>query len=90
MEQPFEIARLGIGYAPDDRRIFPDLSTEENLLITDRLAKKNGGWTVQKVYELFPQLERVRSSKGGKFERWRAKDVSYRSGFDEQSRAIAP
>ena len=64
--QPYEIARLGVGYAPDDRRIFPDLSSEENLLIAGRISKKNGnGWTAQKVYELFPDLERVRSSKGG-------------------------
>lgn len=65
-KRPFEIARLGISYAPDDRRIFPDLTTEENLLIAGRFAKKNGGdWTVQKVYELFPDVERVQSSKGG-------------------------
>jgi len=65
-KQPFEIARLGIGYAPDDRRIFSGLSTEENLLIAAKFAKKNSdGWTVQKVYELFPALEQVRSGKGG-------------------------
>lgn len=64
--RPYEIAQLGVGYAPDDRRIFPDLSSEENLLIASRISKKNGNdWTVQRVYELFPALERVRSSKGG-------------------------
>lgn len=64
--RPYEIAQLGVGYAPDDRRIFPDLSSEENLLIAGRISKKNGNdWTVQRVYELFPALERVRSSKGG-------------------------
>jgi branched-chain amino acid transport system ATP-binding protein len=64
--RPYEIARLGVGYAPDDRRIFPDLSSEENLLIAGRISKKNdNGWTIQRVYELFPALERVRSSKGG-------------------------
>ena len=64
--RPYEIALLGVGYAPDDRRIFPDLSSEENLLIAGRISKKHGnGWTVQRVYELFPALERVRSSKGG-------------------------
>jgi branched-chain amino acid transport system ATP-binding protein len=65
-KRPYEIARLGVGYAPDDRRIFPDLSSEENLLIAGRISKKtDNGWTVQRVYELFPSLERVRSSKGG-------------------------
>jgi branched-chain amino acid transport system ATP-binding protein len=65
-KQPFEIARLGIGYSPDDRRIFPDLTTEENLVIASKASRNKGnGWTVQRVYELFPALERVRSSKGG-------------------------
>lgn len=64
-KHPFEIARLGIGYSPDDRRIFPDLTTEENLVIASKASKNKGnGWTVQRVYELFPALERVRSSKG--------------------------
>lgn len=66
-KQPFQIANLGVGYAPDDRRIFPDLTAEENLLLAGRYARKNGdGWTTQKVYQLFPSLEPVRSSKGGR------------------------
>jgi len=66
-KQPFEIANLGVSYAPDDRRIFPDLTAEENLLLVGRLARKSGdGWTTQKVYQLFPALEPVRSSKGGR------------------------
>jgi len=63
---PFQIAALGIGYAPDDRRIFPDLSTEENLLLAGRLSKrKNGEWSVERIYNLFPVLKDVRSRKGG-------------------------
>jgi len=62
---PFQIARLGIGYAPDDRRIFPDLTVEENLELARRLAPPNDGyWTLQKVYELFPILKDLRSRKG--------------------------
>lgn len=62
---PFEIARLGIGYVPDDRRIFPDLTVEENLEMARRLApKKSGQWTLSRVYNLFPVLERLRRSKG--------------------------
>jgi branched-chain amino acid transport system ATP-binding protein len=63
---PFQIAALGIGYAPDDRRIFPDLTTEENLLLAGRLSKRtNGDWSVKKVYNFFPVLKDVRSRKGG-------------------------
>ena len=63
--KPFEIAKLGIGYVPDDRRIFADLTAEENLELARRLAKKReGSWTFARVYTLFPVLERLRASKG--------------------------
>lgn len=68
-KQPFQIARLGVGYAPDDRRIFSVLNAEENLLLARRFSKrekKGNGWTVEKVWELFPRLKSVRSSKGGR------------------------
>jgi len=65
-KKPFEIARLGIGYVPDDRRIFPDMTTEENLLLGRHLSKRgNGGWSVERVYNLFPTLKDLRSRKGG-------------------------
>jgi len=48
--QPFEIARLGIGYVPDDRRIFPDLTVEESLEIARRTTGRNDGpWTAERV-----------------------------------------
>ncbi len=63
---PFQIAALGIGYAPDDRRIFPDLTTDENLLLAGRLSKrKDGEWSAERVYDLFPVLKDVRTRKGG-------------------------
>ncbi len=39
-QKPYEIAKLGVGYVPDDRRIFADLTAEENLEMARRLAKK--------------------------------------------------
>jgi branched-chain amino acid transport system ATP-binding protein len=63
--EPYLISRMGIGYIPDDRRIFPDLTVEENLEIAVRRAKEREGWTEEKVYELFPQLRNIKSRKGG-------------------------
>jgi branched-chain amino acid transport system ATP-binding protein len=48
-----EISRLGVGYVPEDRRIFGDLSVEENLTVGD---KGSGGWTAARVYAFFPKL----------------------------------
>jgi branched-chain amino acid transport system ATP-binding protein len=64
-KKPFEIARLGIGYVPDDRRIFPDLTTFENLEIARRMsAKKQGYWNIDTVCGLFLVLRELGSSKG--------------------------
>lgn len=62
---PFEIARLGLGYVPDNRRIFPDLTVEENLLLPARImADRRRRWDVQQVYDLFPALVPLRASRG--------------------------
>jgi branched-chain amino acid transport system ATP-binding protein len=64
-KKPFQIGNLGIGYVPDDRQIFPDLTAEENLELARRLARKNGKrWTIERIYKLFPVLEHLHSSKG--------------------------
>jgi branched-chain amino acid transport system ATP-binding protein len=62
----FEIARLGIGYVPDDRRIFPDLSVERNLALGGRHSPRGGTgyWNLDTVYQLFPPLREFRSRKG--------------------------
>ena len=62
--QPFEVARLGIGYIPDDRRIFADLTVEENLMIVRRVTGRDGRWTMERVYRLFPLLTELRSKPG--------------------------
>ncbi len=67
--EPFEIARTGIGYVPEDRRIFRSLTVHENLLMGIKGGGKGkrpeNGWTVEKVYELFPRLEERKNNKGG-------------------------
>ena len=59
---PYEICRLGIGYVPQDRRIFPTLTVQDNLEVIER--KVEGGWTVDKVFSIFPILEPLKSRKG--------------------------
>lgn len=61
----YQIARMGIGYVPDDRRIFPDLTLLENLEIAQRLSSKSKvQWTFEKVYDLFPVFFNMKARKG--------------------------
>jgi len=62
--QPFQVARLGIGYVPDDRRIFAELTVEENLEIVRRVTRRDGRWTMERVYALFPVLQELRGNLG--------------------------
>ncbi len=60
--EPFEISRAGIGHVPQDRRIFPTLTVQDNLEVIHR--KVEGGWTVEKVFDIFPILEKLKSRRG--------------------------
>ena len=66
---PYEIARIGVGYVPEDRRIFRSLTVHENLLMGIKSGNKENttenAWTVDKVYKLFPRLEERKNNKGG-------------------------
>jgi branched-chain amino acid transport system ATP-binding protein len=57
----FRVAALGVGYVPEGRKIFPNLTVEENLLVP---LERSGPWTLASVYKLFPRLEERKSSKG--------------------------
>jgi branched-chain amino acid transport system ATP-binding protein len=61
---PYEIARLGIGYIPDDRRIFAELTVEENLQIVRQVTRREGHWTIERVHQLFPVLAELRLKLG--------------------------
>ncbi len=65
---PYQIARIGVGYVPEDRRIFRSLTVHENLLMGIKGGKMGadgeGSWTIERVYQLFPKLSERRNNKG--------------------------
>jgi branched-chain amino acid transport system ATP-binding protein len=74
----FERARLGIGYVPQEREIFPSLSVDENLNIAVRVNGARVAWTKERVFDLFPQLAQRRANMGNQL-----------SGGEQQMLAIA-
>jgi branched-chain amino acid transport system ATP-binding protein len=75
---PHRAARAGIGFVPEDRRIFAELSVRENLEVGARAAGRQGRWTTESVGELFPVLRERRDQRGG-----------YLSGGEQQMLTIA-
>jgi branched-chain amino acid transport system ATP-binding protein len=64
---PYRIAQLGLGYVPEDRRIFPNLTVWENLDVA-RKSEPDGQqsrWTIERVFALFPQLQALARQRGG-------------------------
>jgi branched-chain amino acid transport system ATP-binding protein len=73
----YKIAKLGIGYVPQGRRLFPSLSVDEHLrMLASRTGSKR--WTVERAYELFPRLRERRRNGGAQL-----------SGGEQQMLAIA-
>ena len=58
---PNRVAALGVGFVPEGRRIFPNLSVDENLRVP---LERPGPWTIARVYQLFPRLNERRANKG--------------------------
>ena len=75
---PYRVARAGIGFVPEDRRIFAELTVWENLDVARRAAARPGRWTIDAVFELFPVLAALRERQGG-----------YLSGGEQQMLTIA-
>ena len=71
-----KVARLGVGYCPEERGIFASLSVEENLLLLPKV--RDGGMTVEEVYKMFPNLQERRKSQGTRL-----------SGGEQQMLALA-
>ena len=62
----FQIARLGLGWVPEDRRIFTELSVLENLDVGRRPANGGAAWTPERLFQLFPHLAEMRERPGGR------------------------
>jgi branched-chain amino acid transport system ATP-binding protein len=62
---PHRTARAGIGFVPEDRRVFAELTVWENLDVAARAARRPGRWNIAAVYELFPALSELRDRPGG-------------------------
>lgn len=62
--QHYQIARKGIGLVPQGRRIFSSLSVEENLTMAARGGEKKGAWNLERIYSLYPILEKRAKNKG--------------------------
>src|SRR6202023_3107132 len=58
---PYRIAALGVGYVPEGRRVFANLTVEENLLVP---IERGGPWTIERIYKLFPRLEERKLNRG--------------------------
>ena len=76
--KPHAIAKKGVGFVPEDRRIFSRLSVEENLEMGAFKLNRPTGWTLERIYGLFPQLEQLKAHKGNQL-----------SGGEQQMLAIA-
>jgi branched-chain amino acid transport system ATP-binding protein len=64
---PYRIARLGLGYVPEERRIFTDLTVEENLEVGKQPRRPNAPyWTREKLFALFPNLGEMKNRPGGR------------------------
>lgn len=64
-KKAYLLARKGMGYVPDDRRVFADLTVDENLEISERKRDGSALWNRESVYGLFPGLAHIRSRRSG-------------------------
>ena len=62
--EPFQIAKRGVALVPQGRHVFSSLTVEENLTLAARGNGKPGAWTLERIYDLFPNLSRRRKNRG--------------------------
>ena len=77
-KEPYEVARIGVGYVPQGRRLWPSLSVDETLRLSARAGANGRNWTVERIYSTFPRLAERRNNGGGQL-----------SGGEQQMLAIS-
>ena len=63
--KPHQVARLGLGYVPENRDIFPSLTVRQNLLPGQKKAKQTGRWSMEDMFRIFPRLEERADTPAG-------------------------
>ena len=63
--KPWDIARLGLGYVPEERAIFPRLTVRQNLLLGQKGTRPSGRWRIDDMFALFPRLQERAETPGG-------------------------
>ena len=63
--KPHQVARLGLGYVPENRDIFPTLTVRQNLFLGQKSAKKTGRWSMADMFKVFPRLEERADTPAG-------------------------
>jgi branched-chain amino acid transport system ATP-binding protein len=63
-KEPFQIAKRGVALVPQGRHVFSSLTVEENLTLAARGNGEPGAWTLERIYDLFPNLSRRRKNRG--------------------------
>lgn len=63
--KPHEIARLGLGYVPENRDIFPTLTVRQNLLLGQKKANREGSWKMQDMFDMFSNLRERADTPAG-------------------------
>jgi branched-chain amino acid transport system ATP-binding protein len=64
-KEPYEIARLGLGYVPENRDIFPRLTVHQNLLLGQQRGRKSPRWSADDMYGMFPRLKERQHTEAG-------------------------
>jgi len=64
-KKAFEIAKLGIGYVPENRDIFPTLTVRQNLILGQKSPSTSGRWTIEEIFNMFPNLAERADVHGG-------------------------